>query len=211
MQPKVRGYKKLILPKYTETKEEIKQVIDLNKVLRTDLSGEPGLVIEMGQFLIDQIVERTLNGRDVRGAPFKFNKFRGDKKNPANGSYSKAYTDSLEFQAFGKSPSLVNMQLTGLMLSSIDLADVSGGSVTILGQPDQVLKMFNHQTGDTVPHRPFFGVTNNEINSLKSRFRDDLRTVGANTEATNTLNQALFGSDLFESAVAATISEVLGF
>lgn len=209
MQPKIRGYKKIILPKYTETQEEIKQELDMGKILKADFSGSPGLLIEMSQFLVDKIVERTLDRKDVRGAPF--NGFIGDKDSKAKGKYSADYVNSLEFQAFNKSQSIVNLQLTGLMLSSIDVTNVSGNMIEISIVPDQTPKAFNHQTGDTVPHRPFFGVTNREISQLKREFKEDLDQLGAQTEATQTLNDSLFGSDVFSDVISATIAEVLGF
>ena len=48
-----------------------------------------------------------------------------------------------------------NMQLTGDMLGELDL-DYDEDSFTIfIDDPDEAVKAFNHNTGDTVPKRPF--------------------------------------------------------
>ena len=48
-----------------------------------------------------------------------------------------------------------NMQLTGDMLGELDL-DYDEDSFTIfIDDPDEAIKAFNHNTGDTVPQRPF--------------------------------------------------------
>ena len=48
-----------------------------------------------------------------------------------------------------------NMELTGDMLGELDL-DYDEDSFTIfIDDPDEAIKAFNHNTGDTVPKRPF--------------------------------------------------------
>lgn len=74
--------------------------------------------------------------------------------------YSEGYADSLQFKAWGKSKNKVNMKLTGGMLGSIEVIDTSGNEI-IIGWTDDTenAKAFNHNTGDTLPKRAFFGIT----------------------------------------------------
>lgn len=146
------------------TLEEVSQQIDLNKLVGSDISEDEQLVLKIGQKIIDYIEERVDDGLGYG---------RTKLKSP----YSDAYANSLNFKAAGKSQSDVNMKLSGDMMASIDIIEVNGSKITIgIDDPDQVPKAFNHQTGDTVPKRPFFGVTNDELKQyVLSEFKDEIR------------------------------------
>lgn len=146
------------------TLEEVSQEIDLNKLVGSDISEDEQLVLKIGQKIIDYMEERVDDGLGYG---------RTKLKSP----YSDAYSESLNFKAAGKSKTDVNMKLSGDMMASIDIIEVNGSKVTIgIDDPDQVPKAFNHQTGDTVPRRPFFGVTNEELKQyVLSEFKDEIK------------------------------------
>jgi len=151
-------------------KNNVEQTINLKEEFGIDFSGKDELKQLMGQAIIDKIIKRTASGKGVSLS--------------ANGSgrsvklkspYSKSYTKSEDFLAAGKSKNKVNMELTGDMMGLIDIKKISGNSITIgWNDADENPKAFNHMTGDTVPKRPFFGVSNKELKDIKSKFKDDL-------------------------------------
>lgn len=151
-------------------KNRVEQTIELKELFRgVDLSNRD-LKEFIGEAIIEYMRERTLSGQGVRfsedgkGSSVTFKK------------YSKAYTESDDFKAFGKSKNEVNLKLTGDMLGLMDIVDVGKDTITIgWNDEDQVPKAFNHITGDTVPARPFFGVSKSELNELAKELRLPVR------------------------------------
>ncbi len=82
----------------------------------------------IGQAAVEFIVSRTKRGLGIDGV-----KLQGPD---GDGKYSKSYKDSNEFKAGGKSGSRVNLTLTGDMLTSMDVVDVSRDGIIILGFTD---------------------------------------------------------------------------
>lgn len=153
--------------------DEVSQEINLNEITGVDLSNDPSLVSTIGQEIIDYMTERTLNGKEIGGSK--------DLKKP----YSKSYQDSIEFRAFGKSADEVNMTLTGDMLGSIDIADDKPDALKIAIEGDlETKKAYNHNVGDTLPKRPFFGITEDELDSILSKHDDDISALKNQTEET---------------------------
>lgn len=154
--------------KITVTKSSLYQEFDLENIFGIDLSSYPDIGLSFGQSVIDRIVERTKSGKDVNGKPFK--------NYPGSSGYSDDYVDSLEFKAFGKSRDNINMTLEGNMLADLDILDFSGNKIRVgLRDETEILKGFNHVTGDTVPRREFFGLTDGEIEDLRSEFSGDIQ------------------------------------
>lgn len=160
-------------------KTEISQTIDLQKWTGKDLSSDPELVREIGQEVIDYMIKRSADNKGLGEVQFKPPK------------YSKTYADSLNFIAAGKSPTDVNMRLSGDMLGSIDMNE-EGNKVTIEIGEDQTLKAYGHMTGyeghPTIPNgkykRQFFGITKTEFdknilpkfkNEIPKKSREDLQ------------------------------------
>jgi hypothetical protein len=145
------------------SESEVSQTIDLKEVFGVSLTGNEALKQTIGQAIIDRIIERTESGKSVYG---------GNLRSP----YSKAYEESDDFKAFGKKPDRVNMKLTGQMLGTLDIVETSGSRVKI-GWDDATenAKAFNHQTGDTVYKRPFFGITKKELGEIKREFADQVK------------------------------------
>lgn len=107
---------------------------------------------------IDLIIQRTESGLDVRGNSFK--------------NYSKEYVDSQNFEAFGKSSGDVNLVQEGNMINSIQVIEAYDNYFKI-GYTDELntLKAYNHNTGDTVPRREFFGLNKKEMNSILEKYQ----------------------------------------
>lgn len=151
-------------------KNRVEQKIELKELFRgVDLSNRD-LKEFIGEAIIDYMRERTLSGQGVRFSESG----RGTSVTFKN--YSKAYTESDDFKAFGKSKNEVNLKLTGDMLGLMDIVDVGKDSITIgWNDDDQNPKAFNHITGDTVPSRPFFGVSKNELSEIAKTLRLPVR------------------------------------
>lgn len=153
------------------SKRLIEQEIDLEEVFGVDFTGKPALREIIGERIIDYIKTRTENGEGVKfgesgkGTPVKL-------KSP----YSDSYAESPDFKAFGKSRSKVNMRLTGDMLELMDVTKQSSNTITIgWRDTEQIPKAYNHLVGDTVPERPFFGVTKSEVKELARDLKDEVR------------------------------------
>ena len=153
-------------------KNNVEQTINLNEKFGIDFSGKKNLKQLVGQAIIDLIVERTSKGR---GVSIKEGTDQG-RSVTLKAPYSKTYVGSLDFKAAGKNKNIINMSISGDMMGLIDIKRIEGNKITIgWNDAEQNPKAFNHIKGDTVPKRPFFGVTNKELKGLKSEFADDLK------------------------------------
>lgn len=173
------------------TEAEVSQTIDLKEVFGVSLVGNEALKQQIGQALIDRIIERTESNLDVNGKNLK--------------PYSKEYIESDDFKAFDKSENDVNMTLTGNMLGTLDIVDTSGSKIK-LGWDDATenAKAYNHNVGDTVKKRPFFGVTKADIDVVKKEFIDEVSAQRSRLQSEldqirstiiSRLNPSLFGDD----------------
>lgn len=147
----------------------IEQEIDLKELFGVDLSEADGLKKAIGQVLLDKMLTRVEGGHGLGGVKLK-------------SPYSKKYAETLEFKVAGKSKTDVNMTLTGDMLASIDVEDI-GNKITIKISDDQVPKAYNHITGDTVPKRPFFGFSSEELKEIKKQFAPKIKEAVRRDEA----------------------------
>lgn len=150
------------MKKPTITLSKIEQEFDLKELFGVDLSEDESLKQAIGQVMIDQMLARIDDGRGIGGVKLK-------------SPYSKVYSESLEFKAAGKSKNKVNMKLTGDMLAAIDIVSTRGNKIVIGINEDEVPKAYNHQTGDTVTKRPFFGFTKGELNDIVSEFKPQIK------------------------------------
>jgi len=172
------------------TLEKVSQTIDLNEIVGSDISKDEKLVTKIGQSIIDYIGQRVEDGLGY-----------GRKK--LKSPYSKAYASSLDFTAAGKSKNHVNMRLSGDMLAAIDITETNGAKVTIAIEGDQAPKAFNHQTGDTLPKREFFGVTKDEVKKyILEEFKDEIQAKKVTSAAeinalTNKIREIKTIADLF--------------
>lgn len=147
---------------YTTLKQSeraVRLTLDLKKMFGVDFTGLSDLKEVIALAAIDKIVSRTLDGKDVNGRAFK--------------PYSESYKKSKVFRMMGKKPGEVNLRLFGTMLGTIEVIDQAGSKIT-LGWMDSTenAKAFNHNTGDTLPKREFFGLNDSEVESLIEEFKD---------------------------------------
>jgi hypothetical protein len=157
----------------------IEQEIDLEEIFGQDLSQAEGLKAAIGQAIIDRMVERTEGGIAVTGRPLR-------------APYSKHYQESLEFKAAGKSKGRVNMTLTGDMLASLDVLSTSGNKIKVgIADESQIPKAYNHIVGDTVPKRPFFGITQTELKDIAREFKSDVEALRSQEQTTSLERRAL--------------------
>lgn len=176
------------------TKALVEQVVDLSEIQAgVDFSQSKSLKLSIGEALAEKIRERASSGRGVEysGQDGKEVTFKGKA-----GEYSKTYRESLDFIAAGKTKSDVNMTLTGDMLASIQVEDRGGNKVAIyIDGEENTLKAFNHNTGDTVPKRPFFGVISKDLRSVATDFQGEIDSIisreGTRTESQKTRSSGM--------------------
>lgn len=175
----------------TFKKSKVKQTINLKDEFGVDFRGMNSLKEAIGGAIIERIRDRAKSGQGMsfggsgRGTPVKL-------KSP----YSKEYSDSLDFKAFGKSRGNVNMTLTGDMLGLMDVVNIDGNNITIgWTDAEENAKAFNHSVGDTVPRRPFFGVSKSELQDIKKEFGTEIRDAirARNTEGRKAFERRVAG------------------
>ncbi len=178
-------------------KTKVSQKINLEDLIGTDISFDRDLVREIGQAIIDYMVDRAEDGRGLNGVKLK-------------SPYSKSYAESLDFKAAGKSRGNVNMTLSGDMLASIDILDQDGSTIEIgIEDEEQAIKAYGHQTGFEGhpvldgPKRPFFGVSVKELEKeILPKFKSKIeqaRESGADQEGLiETVRSIRRVADLFD-------------
>lgn len=171
-------------------KSRVEQTIDLSEVFGVDFKGLRSLREAIGGAIIEKIKARAESGQGMR--------FDGERGTPVKlkSPYSKSYSKSLDFKVFGKGKSKVNMTLSGDMLGLMDIKKQDGNSITI-GWNDETenAKAYNHSVGDTVPRRPFFGVSKKELEEIKKNFSDE---INAALEAKNSKDFKAFDAKIAE-------------
>lgn len=136
----------------TLKKSDVSQTINLEELFGVSFRGERELRLAIAQKIIDHIKERTESGKTVSGGSFA--------------PYSKEYKKTTIFSLL-KSGNTPDLTLTGNMLASIDVLGEGPNTIRIgFGDETERLKAFNHNTGDTVPRRPFFGVSKEEAKKV---------------------------------------------
>lgn len=135
---------------------ETTQEVDLEEILKR--KPRPAEREAFVQKAIEKIANRTTSGKSLNGRDFKI--------------YSEKYADKK-----GTSRSNVDLKLTGSMIRG--LKRLSGQSSKVkFGIKGGVnsKKSFNHNVGDTLPKREWFGLQKKEINQIAKEIRkDDLR------------------------------------
>lgn len=133
--------------KKTITLDEMSQEIDLKRYLGDDATPEQKQLF--AELAIEQINQRTLDGKTIHGGKFK--------------KYSKEYAD---FK--GVSRDSVDLFLEGDMLDSLETQeDGNKIKITIGGEKVETKKGFRHHTGDLgMTKRPWFGLTTDEVRTI---------------------------------------------
>ena len=73
------------------------------------------------------------------------------------------------------------MKLTGSMLASVDLIGDRADKIEIGIDNEEAPKAYNHIVGDTVPARPWLGLTPKDLEKVKKEYAND---VGSDTAIT---------------------------
>lgn len=147
--------------------------IDLEELFDGPVPDNSSFRQSVGQEILDVIVERTKDA---------------DYLNNAKSSYSETYAETLEFAAFGKSKSNVNLTQSGDMLGLLDIIEEDTSIIKIgWNDSENKAKGTNHNFGITVPRREFLGLTAKEAESIKEKFQDEV--------------QATQSADVFQSSV----------
>lgn len=126
--------------------DELSQEIDLTRYVDGELTDEAKETFALAA--IERINQRTLDGNNIHGRKFK--------------KYSKDYAAKK-----GVSRDSVDMFLEGDMLNSLDYELTDNGVKIKIGE-SETPKAFNHQTGDTLPKRQFFGLIGQEVRDIAS-------------------------------------------
>lgn len=150
--------------KKTISLDEISQEINLRKYLgKKPTQDELDLFADVA---VEVINDRTLDGKTIHGTKFK--------------KYSK------EYAAFkGVSRSSVDLFLDGDMLDAIKASGSEDDGIVKIkvdGKDVDTKKAFNHQTGDTLPKRQFFGVTTSEARDIADAMKESIDLVNDNQE-----------------------------
>lgn len=118
-----------------------------------ELFGREPKPVELAAFeegAVETIIKRTQSGNDKNGDPFK--------------EYSPDYAEQ-------KGSSDVDLTLMGDMLLGVQTRR-TGNGVEIYLEGDQVPKGYNHQVGDTLPKREWFGLTEDEAREIANRVKE---------------------------------------
>lgn len=126
-------------PKYS--KKEVSQKFNLKKLLGYEPSDyQKELFFEL---VAERIVERTTSGKDIDGDKFT--------------KYSEKYAAKK-----GVSVNSVDLILNGDMLQSISPETQKNIVKIKIADGVETLKAYNHNVGDTLPERTFFGIKNED-------------------------------------------------
>jgi hypothetical protein len=155
---------------------EVSQTFDLKEILGVSVSNMPEVKEAIGEAFIQKIIERTESGEGVDGKKFT--------------EYSNEYADSLAFKAFGKKKNKVNLTQTGSMLGTLDIVESKGNKIKIGWDDDtENAKAYNHNTGDTITKRAFFGITDDDIKAVSKEFKPNLLKESNDEVLTKKLDQ----------------------
>lgn len=140
------------------------------------------------ELAVDNIVKRTTSGKDIDGSKFT--------------KYSKEYAKKK-----GVPRSSVDLVLEGDMLRSFEDSDSTGNIVKIsMEEGDQTLKAYNHNVGDTLPARTFFGIKKeSEMNRIVRQVKAAAITSDETEESGPSQRTAMTIAEL-RRAISATIT-----
>jgi len=108
------------------------------------------------------------------------------------------YSESLEFEAAGKSKSDPNLTLTGDMLGLMDVIEEEKATITIgWNSSEEANKAHGHISGSVGAKRDFLGLSAKEAERVRNLFEDTVREATAETgparSSVATLGQIISG------------------
>ena len=143
-----------IAGKRTISLDEVSQTIDVTRYIDAPTNDEKETFATLA---IETIVSRTLDGDDRNNSSFK------------------PYTEQYAARK-GVSVNSVDMFLEGDMLQSITPDIINNKSIKLYVDGDiEVKKSFNHVTGDTLPKRDFFGISEDEAKNIAAQIKRSRR------------------------------------
>lgn len=136
-------------------KTKLELEVDLKEIFNTSIS-DAALREEIANAVIQKIVDRTQSGKSLSGKAFV--------------KYSPDYLKVRKSAGLGAE---VDLTFSGEMLNSITTVKETSNKI-VLGWDDetQSAKAYNHNTGDTLPQREFFGLQEKEKQELRNEFSD---------------------------------------
>lgn len=144
--------------------KKVEQKFNLKTLLGYEPSNEQKEVFF--DLVVDKMQERTTSGKDING-----NKFT---------KYSKDYAAKK-----GVSVGAVDLVLEGDMLESFEESSKQKNIIKVAVGSSEVKKSFNHNTGDTLPKRTYFGIVkDNEINKIIKQVNSLSSNESEETEST---------------------------
>lgn len=171
----------------TLTEQEVSQTFNLLELTGVDLQDQDDLKNKIAQDLIDAIVRRSESGTDRAGSSFK--------------PYKKSYINSEQFEAFDKNASQVNMRLSGGMLASMEPLNTAGNDIKIgWNDPTENAKAYNHNKGETVTKREFFGLTKEQVKEVLSKYKKDIDKIKQQSQAPDAVTQFINNIGQFDEA-----------
>ena len=171
------------MPRLSATEHEMFLEVDLRTDLNINFEVPDSTKHIIADAIVAQIKDRTQSGKPL-GTASKFK------------HYSPNYAAKK-----GVGINDVDLTLSEDMLNAVSVEDIVGSNLIIgFDDPDVIPRAFNHQTGDTLPKRPFFGIQKNELRNIKREIKDVLRK---DRKAAKTKNESLNG------AVDATVDSVM--
>lgn len=153
-------------------------ILDLPLIFGKEIV-EDRLRDQIGQRVIDKIVDRTENSNFLQTRRSNRNRRAADRRFNSATLYTPEYVNSFEFRVFFKRQGQVNLTASGDMLGSIDIIDSRPDRMTI-GFADQLEanKAHGHITGSVGKQRDFFGLPESEIINLRREFRQEVSESG---------------------------------
>jgi hypothetical protein len=141
---------------------EIAQVF----TFRVDIKFDQKARTLIAEDVIDFILRRTERGLD--------------KNNKSFPKYSKSYSESLDFEIAGKSRNHVDLQLSGDMLTNLEVINVSIAGFITVGfkggseENNRAAWQRNNLRPD-FPKRDFLGITDKDLRFITNRYTDLLQ------------------------------------
>lgn len=146
------------------------------KDIKIDRRYKPAARKAIAEDIIDHIIKRSLNGKDINNKAFP--------------KYSKGYTKSLDFKNAGKSKSKVNLRLSFEMLNSLDLKKSNAGKLRIGVDKANAKKSEGNETGsygDKTGHpskaRKFIGISAKDLKTITAKYPLEKKTTLADAIA----------------------------
>lgn len=172
-------------PKYS--KSEVSQKFNLKELLGYSPSEDQKRLFY--ELAVDKMVDRTLSGKDINNKNFT--------------PYSKAYA-----QKKGVSRNSVDLVLSGDMLQSFEESQGAQRNIIKIkvAEGENTRKSFNHNVGDTLPQRNYFGFKDegqlrsvvSQVNRLREKSSEERKSTIDLAALRSAINQVTIEAEGFD-------------